>query len=409
MLDQVIVSGSNFFTLIYLARHLDVANYGFFSLAMLAMLFLANMQRALITRPLDILGAAEKADLVLDRLLVLLKALWIAIPVAIVVLGALSLQFFPDFYLFLSCACYLLCFLLQEMIRRYWYTINRIQNAVRSDFISYCGQLVIIVGMNYWWEISAYSAFLVMAATSLAAFLFDIRTIDFPGRAGRISLKEISRQHWSISKWLVLTVITIWSAGQIYPLLIASMGPAAVATFTACGNILRAGSLVMQTVDNYLPSRAASLMKEKGANEFRRHLVQTFVLTIAGGAVFVLVIYVFALEILHVVYAGNYDHAVTVLRWMLPGALFTVIGMIFGAYSLAMADSRASFLANLAATAFTMTIGLWSIMKFGLLGAAVASSLTAATSMIVQGGFVFAKIKKMRFIYPQPLEANGRV
>ncbi|HEX7635393.1 MAG TPA: hypothetical protein VF427_08960, partial [Noviherbaspirillum sp.] len=86
LLDQGVVSGSNFFTLIYLGRQLDMEQYGFFSLAMIAVLFLASLQRALITRPMELLRGTESSEHFLGRLIVFFRVLFLMMPIAIALL-----------------------------------------------------------------------------------------------------------------------------------------------------------------------------------------------------------------------------------------------------------------------------------------------------------------------------------
>ena len=393
LLDQSAVSAGNFFTLIYLGRQLDTEQYGFFSLAMLSILFLANLQRALITRPMELLKGAESAEHFLGRLIVLFRVLCLMTLIAIALLGVFSIRFFPYPYLFASCAAYVVCFFLQETMRRYWYATNSIRDAFRSDLISYGGQVAGLFAVEAIWGVNGSNAFMMMAATSLAAFAWDVRVSNLCGAAPRWSMRDIVRQNWRISKWLILSVFVIWGAGQVYPLLVAALGPVAVGIFAACGNIMRGISLLVQTVDNYLPSRAAALLHEKGVREFRRHLARTVSCNACVGLLFSLVVYVFADRIMHVVYDGAYDGNTNVLRWMVPGVFCSLMGASLGSYSLAMADARASFMANLAATVCTFTVGYWCIRTYGITGAAIASSLTATTSMIVQGYLVAARLK----------------
>ena len=393
LLDQGVVSGSNFFTLIYLGRQLDMEQYGFFSLAMIAVLFLASLQRALITRPMELLRGTESSEHFLGRLIVFFRVLFLMMPIAIALLGVFSIRFFPHPVLFAGCVAYVTCFFLQEMMRRYWYAINSIGDALRSDLISYGGQVAGLFAVEAIWGLNGGGAFLIMAATSLAAFAWDVRASNLCAGAPHRSMRDIVQQNWNISKWIILSVFAVWGAGQVYPFLVAALGPVAVGTFAACGNIMRGVSLLVQTVDNYLPPRAAMLLHEKGAREFRRHLVRTVSRNASAGLLFSLLIYIFADRIMHIVYDGVYDGDTNVLRLMVPGGFCSLMGAILGAYSLAMADSRASFLANLAATVCTSTVGCLCIAKYGITGAAIASSLTATTSMIVQGVLVVVRLK----------------
>ena len=83
------------------------------------------------------------------------------------------------------------------------------------------------------------------------------------------------------------------------------------------------------------------------------------------------------------------------LRILAVGTFFSLIGTVLGAYSLAMEDSRSSFLANLGATGFTFTVGLWLIQAHGISGAAAATTLSVAVSMLLQGYLVFLRLNKL--------------
>lgn len=393
--DQGIVSAGNFLTLLFIGRQLPPEDFGLFSLAMMGILFLSNMHRALFTQPLNILGAAENPSQLGGRVLALLRAHLLAIPLAVVFLVILSLRFFPQSALLLGCATYVSCFFMQEMLRRYWYTQGRIDRALANDLLSYGGQLLVLVLADLVWKIDGSTAFLIMAATSMAAFLLGLRRMKLPATVIQRSSADIMVQHWTLSKWLMLTVLAVWGASQIYPFLLSPLGPVAVASFAACRNLLNAMGVVVQSVGNYLPVRAAALLRQQGKSRFRSHLLRNLGGSSLFGALFVLVVLLSSDSLLHAVYGGAYDAAAPLLRILAVGTFFSLIGAVLGAYSLAMEDSRASFLANLGATGFTFTIGMWLIQAHGISGAATATTLSVAVSMVLQGYLVFLRLKNL--------------
>jgi O-antigen/teichoic acid export membrane protein len=190
-------------------------------------------------------------------------------------------------------------------------------------------------------------------------------------------------------------VLAVWGASQLYPFLLAALGPAAVATYVACRNLLNATGIMVQSVGNYLPVRAAALLRRSGKAALRSHLLRTLAQAAAVGVLFVLLIVLAAGPLMHLAYGGLYDSAASLLRTLALATLFSLLGAVLGAYSLAMEDSRASFLANLGATGVALTAGAWLIHVDGLQGAAIAATLSTATSMMLQGTLVWMKLNKL--------------
>lgn len=395
LVDQALVSGCNFLTVMYIGRHLSAAEFGLFSLALLSTIFFGNMHRAAITQPMNVLSSGENASTVAARLVTLLRAHVVVIPMAALGLWLLSLHFFPGTGLVLSCLCYIASSLLQETIRRYWYTLNRLDKALQNDLIAYGGRIVLLCAAQMTHELSAPFVFVLMGIPTLLAFLLGRRECRRNESETPPPVKELARQHWQLSRWLIPTVLAVWSASQVYPFLLAGLGPVAVATFMACRNLLSATTVVVQSVDNYLPVRAAALLRQHGKEAFKRHLLQTLAYTAAGGFIFICVMSLTAEQLLNMLYQGTYDGAADILRILPLGTVSMLLGTVLGAYSLAMQDSRASLLANLGATAITLTIGVWLVWQQGLKGAAFATVLTATTSMLLQAALVAARLQQL--------------
>jgi O-antigen/teichoic acid export membrane protein len=392
--DQALVSAGNFFSLLLIARHLAAEKFGLFSLAMMSLLFMANLHRAIFTQPLNILGAAESLPCVTGRMRALLRAQLLAIPLAALLLAGLSLHFFPQAALLFGTICYVTGFYLQEMSRRYWYTVHRVERAIASDIISYGGQLVLLVLLAVTGRLDGAVALATMGAASFAAFLFDLwRMKPAPELTGNSlrPLRLLFIQHWPLSRWLLLTVLAMWGGSQLYPFLLAALGPVAVASYVACRNLLNAIGVMIQSVGNYLPVRAAALLKRRGKLALRNHLLRTLARTSMFGIAFVVLIMLSAGPLMHLVYGGRYDSAAPLLRMLALATLFTLLGAVLGAYSLAMEDSRASFVANFGATCVALTVGIWLIHTNGLQGAAIAATLSTATSMMLQATLVWRR------------------
>lgn len=395
LLDQCVVSGCNFLILLYLARDMLAEDFGAFSLAMMSTLFLANLHRATITRPLNLLGANESEQQRIPRLQAILRAHLLVIPLAALILLALSLHFFPGTRLWLATCGYISFFFLQDSMRRYWYTSGQIGRAIQRDGIAYGGQLLLLLIVGTAQSLDAATSLTLMTIPFVLAFLRDLITLPRVEAEMEFSIRDLVREHWRLSGWLVLTVFVVWTAGQLYPFLLADVGPVAVAAFMASRNLLNAVNLLVQSLDNYLPSRLVSLLGKNGPEALRRHLWMTLTQTGALGLLFVLIVWLNADGILHVVYGGTYDNTGNLLRILAIGSFCALMGTVLGAYSLAMQDTRASFLANLGATAVTATAGLWLVSMHGATGAAMGASLSFGTAMLLQAGLVWSRMEAL--------------
>jgi O-antigen/teichoic acid export membrane protein len=393
--DQAVVSGSNFLTMILIARQLRAEDFGMFSLAMMSMLFLGNLHRAIFTQPMNILGAGDAPSVFAGRFLALLKVHRFAIPIATAILAVISQIFFPETSLLVAVAIYVACYFLQEMLRRYWYTLRETDKALRNDLISYAGQVVIILLVGSFLPLDSTLAFSIMAFTSLFAFLAGLAQLRLPPSVERYHSWQVLVQQWTLAKWLILTVLAVWGAGQVYPFLIAPLGPLVVASFSACRNLLNALGIVIQSIGNYLPTHAAVLLQHGGKAALGQHICKTFIAVTALALAFLFVTQMYAEELLHLVFGGTYDSAAPLLKILAWGAVSTLFASALGSYSLAMGDSRSGFLANLAASAFTFTGGFFLIQTQGVTGAAIATTFSLATAMLIQGALVAIRYRRI--------------
>lgn len=396
--DQAVVSGGNFLTMVIVGRILAAENFGLFSLAMMSFLFMSNLHRAVLTQPMNIFGAAESPEEQIGRLRVVLHSHLVALPIASLILAVASAVFFPDFLLLLALTAAFCCFALQETMRRYWYTRRDFAKALENDFISYGGQVLVLILLAWLKDLTATTAFIVLALTSLAAFIHGrFRRLEAPVRLVSTNWQEIIRQQRSITLWLLLTVLAVWGAGPLYPFLMLPLGVAVIAAYSACRTVLSAMNLVVQSVSNYLPTKARLILEQEGKEAFRKHMLRTCSQSLLLGFIFLLALHLLAEPLLHFFYGGRYDHAAPVMRILAYGTVCSLMGVVFGAYALAMEDPRSGFLANLGATVVTFSIGLWLIRDFGIRGAAIAVSLSMATAMIVQALFVVRRYCSLPF------------
>ncbi len=382
--DQAIVSGCSFLTTLVAARALTVESFGEFSLALLGTLFLSNLHRAVFTQPMNVLGATDSVERLSSRLRAQLRAHTVAFPLAGIFLAALATWFFPSAALWAAAVFNACALFLQDTLRRYWYTRGEIRHALANDVLSYSGQLLALATLLVLGYVNAVTVFLAMGASSLIAFVLGVRTLPVERSASDFTVASMLAEHWPMARWLVLTALAVWGAGQVYPFLVAPLGPEVVAGFAACRNLLNAVGPIIQSLGNYVPSRIAALLASGNGRAVSQHLQTMLLQTVPVAIVFVALIQGFAQELLHIVFAGKYDAAAGLLRILSLGTLCSLLGSLLGAYSLAFQDSRASFIANLCATVLTFTVGVALVSGYGVVGAAVGNVISLSLALLVQ-------------------------
>lgn len=398
--DQVLVSGCNFILLIYVGKNLPTTQFGLFSLAMLIIYFLSNFHRAMLTRPMEMLAAKDTTLGMHSRHAVVLLANLGAAPIGIFFLIGAAVFLFNDFGIIFSGSVYLVCSFFQDTMRRYWYCTRNLELALLSDLVSYGGQTILTAIFIANYEISAEKVFLIMAMTSLGAFAIDLITARkkkrvFIGNFPAFSIKDVLMEHWAVSKWICLSIFVIWLSAQVYPIFISFLGPAAVASYSACTIVLRAVNLPVQAVDNYLPLQASRVLNEFGVENLKQHLKATVIRTALVGLILVVLVYLLTPLLMNIIYGGIYDSSATILRLLLPASFFLFLGAVLGCYSYAMLDMRASFFANLAGAIWTFTGGICLVYLYGIYGAAIAASFNAAITAAVQAMMILVRIHAM--------------
>lgn len=389
--DQVLVSGVGFFTMVFLGRHLQIEAFGLFMLAYMSVIFLVTLQTALITQPLNLIGAVKNDSTNLGHLVSLQRLQIFWLPLNVAILAGIAFFFFPDRNLFIAAAVYLCAFQLQQLLRRYWYTCGRINYAFVNDSISYGAQVAGLLLLSLRGSFDGAQVFYLLAFTSLLAVgagwwrLHD-RPRDF------VPLRAVVAEHWSLGSWLLLGTLSSYAATQIYPYMLAGLGAATVATFAASVNILNGLNVFVQAANNYLPIRAKQVLQKDGLDGLWRFLGRIGLVVFVVAALFGAAVMIWADEILRLVYGENFAGSGNVLRILAMGTLVWTLFPVLYAGILALGHTSVVFISNTVATVFTVTVGWWLIGRYGVEGAAVAANISVLLILLWQAWRLYSLV-----------------
>jgi O-antigen/teichoic acid export membrane protein len=382
LLDQGLVSGVNFLTIILVARTLVPREFGYFVLAFTVLQTAGTLQAALITRPHNVLGAvrhgreyadysttAAAAQLGFTGLLALG-----ALVTALVAAAAGS----SHTGLLLALVPALVAWQLQELGRRMLYTEERLATAFGVDVIAYGGQAVALVAL---WRLDALtgtSALLTLAAAfaaGAAAVGWCLRE-TLSGRFDRGSLAA----NWRFGKWLGVAEVAQWLSTQFYVYLGAAIvGSVASAALKAAQTLLGPMSVFLTFVTSRLPTVLAHERESTGTllPGARRSLVR--ILPVVG--VYCAVVALLARPALEAVYGEAYGGYADVVR------LFAVYYVLLAFSTVAIAALSAAdrtrdvFVGQAAGAVVSLAVGWLFLQEWGAAGGVAGMIVSWAAAM----------------------------
>ena len=270
LLDQAIVSASNFITGIILVRSLGLIEFGRFTIAYAILLLANSVQLSFISSPMITLGslcttAEERHHFV--RGIFGVQMIFCAIASVLAVMGtAIYLRFRHhggETGFLLPFAAAVIAFLMQDWLRRYYFTMGKASASLWNDIISYLGQVAVLCVLWSVHGLSLNTALWAIAITSGAAFAAGA-AIERLGCTRSESGKAWKRAH-AISFDLGIANQLQWLVYQGAMLIGAGVaGAQAAGGVRATQNIVGPVNVAYQAMENIVPVRAAEEMKRGG-------------------------------------------------------------------------------------------------------------------------------------------------
>ena len=269
LLDQIIVSFSNFLISILLVRFYGIEVFGKFALAFLFIHFFSSIQHSLIISPMMTIGAKIKRSNIKNNYfegLILKQLLYGFFSSTIVFLILFNADiFFPDynlkvFLLNLPLALFFIQF--HEFIRKLFYTENKLQDVLKLDLIYHFVRFLLIILLYNFLSIGFDKVFFIYLFTSLlSSFLFLKKIIKF-----KISYESLIISHkrdFDFSKWLVSSTIFRWLSGNYLTLSASAFfGPHTLGLLKMAETVIGSLNILIQAFENIIAPNASRLFKK---------------------------------------------------------------------------------------------------------------------------------------------------
>jgi O-antigen/teichoic acid export membrane protein len=266
----LLVSASNFVTGIILVRGLGLVDFGKFTVAYVLLLLANSIQLSFISSPMITLGSLCASDEERSRLvrgvfgvqLIFCGLASIATVAAVVFYMKFDRGGIPQSFL-LPFGASVVLFLMQDWLRRYYFTVGKAAASVWNDAVSYVGQVIVLSLLWATHLLTINTAFWAIATTSGAAFIVGaaLENLSTDGAGTR----DAWRRTRTLSIDLGVANQLQWLVYQGAMLIGASVaGPRAAGGVRATQNVIGPVNVAFQAMENIVPIRAAEEMRRGG-------------------------------------------------------------------------------------------------------------------------------------------------
>jgi O-antigen/teichoic acid export membrane protein len=392
ILDQGLISGSNYLMTILLARHLAPQQYGAYAIAFEVFLFMAVVYGALILEPFSVFGASlyrNSLRTYLGSLLRLQIVSAVTVAAAVGTAAWIAHDVNPGTGLapaLLGAAIAGPCVQLFWLARRAFYVrLSPYQAALGAAVYSavLLGGLLIVYGLGHF---SSFVAFLLIAAGAAATtptMLARVKPSMTPASGGP-TVSDVVRKHWGYGRWALASSVTIYLSTAIsYPLLATFKGFADAGAMKALMNFHNpVGQIFIALSLLFLP-HSARVHHQDGAGGTRRLVWRLTALYSAGTILYWVVIIGLREPLVHYLYGGKYSAAMSLLPWVALGSIFRISATSFAVTLRAMKSPALVFIAYSTSCVVAVLIGAPLTWAFGLKGAVLSFILCDAVACIV--------------------------
>lgn len=393
ILDQGLISGSNFLIGILLARWLVPGEYGAFSLAFSVFLLVSYVYQSLLSEPQAVFSGSAYRQCLRGYLKALLSIQLVVTIFGLVLLGGSAAVVYymgeadglPGALAGVAIASP--CILFFWLLRRSYYMNLAPARAAMGAFIYF---VLVVSGLIVAYKkalISPFSAYLLMAIGALATALFlltQVKKVLPPDACDPPTARQAWQKHWDYGRWaLGVSVVTWIPYYMYYPLVSAFRGMAAAGQLKALMNL----SLPMEQSYTalailFLPY-AARVCREKGISS-SGPLVRRIIMLFVGGAVLYWGLLIpFKGVVFHVLYGGKYMEVAPLIPYVALGT--TMWSAAFGPAILlrAIESPHLIFYARLVASVLSLVVGVPATKIFGLWGVVISIIVANIAAFVI--------------------------
>jgi O-antigen/teichoic acid export membrane protein len=390
VLDQGLISGSNFLLGILLARWLGADQYGAYALAFAMFILVSLVYQSLVLEPMTVFGPSVYHGESRKYLGILVR-LQTALGCVVFVVGAIGAAYFyargsaqlaPAL---VGATIAGPCVLLFLFARRACY-VELSPSRSLSGAVLYMplllGSIWILRTLKLLSPFTAFAATGVSALLVSAHLLWRLKPAMAPEADGP-QLHEVSRRHWDYGRWALAGAVFLWIPWNIcYPLVTKFWGLAETGSLRA---LLNLALPITQTYSAFtllfLPF-TARLGQREGWPAMKTQALRIAGVYAGGSVLYWLLVCIFSGPLVRFLYAGHYTEIIPLLPWV--GLSSIIGGIVMGPTIVirAMQSPASVCWIYLFSSAVAVGVGIPAIWAWGMRGAIVALVLSSLTTIV---------------------------
>jgi O-antigen/teichoic acid export membrane protein len=391
ILDQGLISGSNFLTSVLLARWLAPAQYGAYAVALSIYVLLSIMYQSLVLEPMAVFGGSSYRHCLRGYMGSLL---WIHAAASLAIFVAFGASAFAARGMAHSdglagalagVTIASPCILAFALARRGFYLDLSPAKAAGGAFVYSAVSVGALYVLYQRGLLSAFTAFLLMGLAALVTtvyLLIRLRSeLHATGVAPHVS--ETWRRHWSYGRWALASAVAGYIPAYVYYPLLSSFGNLAHSgQLRALMNLTLPMEQTKAALGMLLLPYAARVHGQRGRSTASILSLRMTLISLGGAIAYWVLILPLQRPVFHLLYSGRYMEVAHLLPLIAFGSI--VWSAAYGpAIALRAMESPASvFVAFSLATVLSLLVGVPATWAFGLKGAIWGSNLADVLSLV---------------------------
>ncbi len=409
--DQSVVSGTNFLTMVIIARACSQAEVGVYALAWTVVMFLAAAQSNLISIPYtmychrrdgDSLAKYGGSAIVHQLLLSAAAMVGFVGLAALLALGVGPNGLDPAAWVLSGMIPFIL---LRDFARRFSFAHLAMETAIVMDVCVTALQLVSLLALWRLGLLSAATGYAVMGAACAAAvagwWLFRKQPIRF----SREELLPDWRQNWAFGRWTLTGQLSGLAFYALPWLLAIVWDEAETGKLAACTTLVGLSNLFVMGLNNFLVPKASQAYTRYGVRALGGVLRKASLAAAAVLGSLCVGVFLVGAPVAKLVFGPLYADTGMLLTVLAVAALTDSLGQTVGAGLWAMDRPAANLTADVVQVSVTLGIALWLVFPLGAMGIALAIVAGRIVGLSVRWSILWGY---MDHISPLSLWVRGR-
>lgn len=398
LVDQGVASATNFLTGVIIARACSKQELGLYMLGFSLILLVTDLQTSLIATPYMIYSPRLKGSahvLYTGSTLTHQLALCFATMLGLMAGGiAVTHGLGPRGMgpVLWALAAVVAFIMLRIYARQVSFACMKVKKALLLDAgVAIC-QLTGLLFVAHFGLLSARRAYWVIGLScgiAVSVWLWTERSFY----RLRISESLASlKKNWSFGKWVFASGL-VWTVSvNLYPWFLAFFrGTASTGVWAACLGAVALGNPAVMGVQNLLGPKIAHVYAEEGLGKLRRFVFRVSTVFSLPMLLFCVAMAFFGGPLVALLYGQKYAGNGLVVALLALNLAVSVAAFLFGRALFAIERADLNFVVDLVALFLMITLGLWLVRSFGVLGAAASLLAANLTTSAVRVG-VFLKV-----------------